>query len=127
MGKDDGLYWGKAMSDDITQLKIDIAEIKGQLCTLNEIKTGIDTLTRSMTGFREQYIKEYGVLENKANTAHARIDEVYKEIEIIKKTQEEISKLVPFVRSLLYVVTGVSIPLTLAVIYWVWSLITHTP
>lgn len=110
-----------------TQLQVDIAEIKGQLCTLSEIKVGLDSLTKSIAGFREQYIKEHGLLENKANSAHTRIDNLAKEMAEIKVTQEEIKKLLPFVRSLLYIITGVSIPITLAIIYWVWSLISHTP
>lgn len=105
---------------------MDIAEIKGQLCTLAEIKSSLDTLAKSMTGFREEYIREHAVVENATKSAHARIDGLKSEMEEIKKTQEEITKLLPFVRSLLYIVTGVSIPLVLALLYWVWSLITHT-
>ena len=110
-----------------TQLQIDIAEIKGQLCTLSEIKSSLDSLARSMIGFREEYIREHAAVKNAAEKAHSRIDNLEAEMTEIKKTQEEITKLLPFVRSLLYIVTGVSIPLVLALLYWVWSLITHTP
>ena len=110
-----------------TQLYIDIAEIKGQLCTLNEIKSSIDGLTRSMSGFREEYIKEHAILDGKTDKAHARIDDITKEIDAMKRTQEEISKLLPFIRVQMYVITGVSIPILLGITYWVWSLITHTP
>lgn len=110
-----------------TQLYIDIAEIKGQLCTLNEIKTSLDSLTKFIAGFREQYIKEYDILDNKADSAHTRIDNLTKELEEMKVTQEEIKKLLPFVHALLFVVTGLSLPITMAILVWVWSLITHTP
>jgi len=109
-----------------TQIQIDIAEIKGQLCTLNEIKSSLDALTKSMTGFREEYIREHATLDNKTDKAHARIDDLTKELETMKKTQEEIGKLLPFIRVQMYVITGVSIPILLGVVYWIWSLITHT-
>ena len=112
-------------ADDNTQLKIDIAEIKGQLCTLNEIKSSIDGLTRSMSGFREEYIREHAVLEAKTDKAHTRIDSLESELRTLAETQKEVVKLLPFMKSMLFVITGVSIPITMAILYWVWSLITH--
>ena len=110
-----------------TQLQVDIAEIKGQLCTLSEIKVSFDSLTKSIAGFREQYIKEHGLLENKANSAHTRIDNMAKELEEIKATQKDIGKLLPFIRVQVYVITGLSLPIAAAILWWVWSLISHTP
>ena len=109
-----------------TQLHVDIAEIKGQLCTLNDIKSSIDGLTRSMSGFREEYIKEHAVLEAKTDKAHTRLDNLESELRTLAETQKEVVKLLPFMRSMLFIVTGVSIPITMAIMYWVWSLITHT-
>jgi len=113
------------MNPPVNSLAIDLAEIKGQLGQLAEIKTALLSIQNSVSGFREEYIREHAILEASTNKAHNRIDEVYKEIDSIKCSLDEIKKLVPIIRLIGWAVGGMLLPLLGAVVVWVWSLITH--
>ena len=107
------------------QVAIDLAEIKGQLSQLSEIKAALLTIQNSLSGFREEYIREHAVLEASVNKAHSRIDTVYTEIDDIKSSLDEIKTLVPIIRMFAWAMGGILLPLLVGVVVWVWSLITH--
>lgn len=114
-----------AASGNNLQVAVDLAEIKGQLGQLGEIKVTLLAIQSSVTGFREEYIREHAILEASTNKAHARIDEVYKEIDAIKGSLDELSKLAPVIRLIGWAVGVMAAPAVVGGMLWIWQLITH--
>lgn len=113
------------MSPAANQLAVDLAEIKGQLGQLSEIKAALLAIQNSVSGFREEYIREHAMLEASVNKAHSRIDTVYAEIDDIKCSLDEIKKLVPIIRLIGWAIGVLLAPLLAGALVWIWSLITH--
>ncbi len=76
-----------------------MAEIRAHLESLPDIKRAVETLSCSMTTFREEYVVEHSM--------------------------EEVMKILPLMRAISYVGIGLSVPLITGILVWIWQLITH--
>ncbi len=107
------------------QVSVDIAEIKATLQNLPEIKAALEALGRSIAALREEYLVEHSKLVASTQRAHERIDALSKELEVVERSLAEVMKLLPLMRAISYLVAGISVPLTLALMLWLWQMITH--
>ncbi len=102
-----------------------MAEIRAHLESLPDIKRAVETLSCSMTTFREEYVVEHSKLSSSTQRAHERLDVLAKEVDVLEHSMEEVMKILPLMRAISYVGIGLSVPLITGILVWIWQLITH--
>lgn len=96
-------------------LQLDVTELKNMLkCSAQE-----------QTQFRERYFIAHGELENKTNQAHDRISALSEAMSKQDARIKAIEKLVPMMKSISYVLIGLSLPAILWVLNLLYQVLTH--
>lgn len=92
---------------------------------LHEIKCALEEQIKAYHVFIETYIKAHGDVDNKADRAHERLNGHDERIKALAIQVNEINKLLPFLKVLSYVLSSLSMLLIVALLSFVWAIITH--
>lgn len=96
--------------------------VQGDLVDLSKT---IRTMTEAWRLFEKEYLVAHIDVESRARAAHERLDLQQKQIELFETRLKDIEKLMPYLRSIAYILTALSVPATLSLVALLWQLITH--
>lgn len=82
-------------------------------------------LSHKFDALQDEYRKEHQRVVGSVERAHVRLDVVEKEMDEMHKEMREIARLMPWVKAMAFLTMGLSVPVILAAIGFIWALLTH--
>jgi thiamine pyrophosphate-dependent acetolactate synthase large subunit-like protein len=92
---------------------------------LELIATLQQELARKFDQFQDEYRKEHQRVVGAVERAHSRLDIVEREACEMQKEVREIARLMPWVKAMAFLTMGLSIPVILAAVGFIWAILTH--
>ena len=111
----------------VQQLILDqLKEIKGDLSSFrSDLSAEICAIRDDLTAFKLAHTKDHADLDTRTRSAHERLDEHSRQLDSFNRQLSAINKLLPFLRVVAYLMTSLSMVLILALLGFLWSLLTN--
>jgi hypothetical protein len=99
-----------------------ISNVQADICDLVELSRAIES---RFSTFEKSYLVEHAAAKAKTKENSDRLAVQQEQIVAIENRLKDIERLMPFLKPIAYIITGLSIPITLALLALLWQLLTH--